>query len=170
MAKTQGSKPHRKFIALIVAASIAITGFSAAPARADEDVAKFIAGMALLGILGAAINDARKDDRHVTRTYTPPHNHRHGPKYHTHNRHGGHVKPLPPSVRRYDLPAHCVRYFPRYSHNYPLAGKGCLDRNYGQTHKLPTACKVTFWNGKHHRTGFKPGCLKRHGYRMVSYR
>ncbi|KIC13703.1 hypothetical protein [Leisingera sp. ANG-Vp] len=170
MAKTQGPKPHRKFIALIVAASIAITGFSAAPARADEDVAKFIAGMALLGILGAAINDARKDDgRHVSRTYNPPNQHRHGHKPHAHNRHGGHVKPLPPRVRRYDLPAHCVRYFPRYSQNRPLAAKGCLDRNYGRTHRLPQACKVTFWNGQRHRTGFKPRCLKRHGYRMVNW-
>lgn len=170
MPRTKGSNAHRKFIAMIVAASIAITGFSAAPARADEDVAKFIAGMALLGILGAAINDARKDDRgHVTRTYKPPHNHGHAPRHHTHNRHGGHVKPLPPRVRRYDLPAHCVRYFPRYSRNYPLAGKGCLDRSYGKTHALPKACRVTFWNGRQHRTGFKPRCLKQHGYRMVNW-
>lgn len=171
MAQIQGSKPHRKFIALIVAASIAITGFSAVPARADEDVAKFIAGMALLGIIGAAINDAKKDDRHVTRTYNPPHNHNHGhgPKHHTHNQHNGHVKPLPPRVRRYDLPAHCVRYFPRYSQNRPLAAKGCLDRNYGRTQSLPQACKVTFWNGKRNRTGYKPGCLKNHGYRMVNW-
>ncbi|AHD02501.1 hypothetical protein [Leisingera methylohalidivorans] len=170
MAQTQGSQPHRKFIALIVAASIAITGFSAAPARADEDVAKFIAGMALLGILGAAINDARKDDDHtVTRTYNPPRGHGHGDHRHnSHKRYGGHVKPLPPRLHRYDLPAQCVRYFPRYSRNYPLAGKGCLDRNYGYTQNLPRACKVTFWNGNRNHTGYKPRCLNQHGYRMVN--
>ncbi|MEX0302784.1 MAG: hypothetical protein AB3N24_10205 [Leisingera sp.] len=168
MPRTQGPKPHRKFIALIVAASIAITGFSAAPARADEDVAKFIAGMALLGILGAAINDARKrDDHHVTRTYNPPHNHGHGPKHHTHNRHGGHVKPLPPQVRRYDLPAHCLKYFPRYSRNHALVGQQCLERNYSKTHLLPQSCRVTFWNGKRHKAGYKPSCLRQRGYRLV---
>lgn len=180
MAQTHRPLPHRKFIALVVAAAIAITGFSAAPARADEDVAKFIAGAALLGILGAAINNARKDDHAATRTYNPPHGHRHGGnkhyghnrhsghKHYGHNRHQGHAKPLPPRVRRYDLPANCVRYFPRYSRNYPLAGKGCLDRNYGSAHALPRSCRVTFWNGKRHRTGFKPHCLKQHGYRMVN--
>ncbi|MDC0659140.1 hypothetical protein N6L27_14135 [Leisingera sp. SS27] len=169
MAQTSRPQPHRKFIALIVAAAIAITGFSAAPARADNDVAKILGGLALLGILGAAIKHSRdKDDHAVTRTYNPPQNHSHNRHRHQgRNRHGGHVKPLPQSVRRYDLPAHCVRYFPRYSSNYPLAAKGCLDRNYGYTHKLPQVCKVTFWNGKHNRTGYKPGCLKKHGYRMV---
>ena len=58
---------HRKFIAVVLAASVAITGFSAAPARADEDVAKFIAGVVALGLIGAAINDA-KDDKRKKRT------------------------------------------------------------------------------------------------------
>lgn len=155
-AQSPAKTAHRKFIAFIVATSIAITGFSAAPARADEDVAKFIAGMALLGILGAAINDARKDDHTVTRPYHPPHHP------------GGHIRPLPPKLRHYDLPAHCVQYFPRYSRNTPLASNACLRRSYGSTQKLPRACKVRFWNGKKHRSGFKPGCLRNHGYRMVS--
>ncbi|OED46046.1 hypothetical protein AB838_21645 [Rhodobacteraceae bacterium (ex Bugula neritina AB1)] len=170
MTQTSRPQPHRKFIAMIVATAIAVTGFSAAPARADNDAAKILGGLALLGIIGAAIKHSNdRDDHVVTRTHNPPQSHSRGShSQYGNNRQGGHVKPLPRSVRRYDLPARCVRYFPRYSHNYPLAAKNCLDRNYGYTHKLPRSCKVTFWNGQQHRTGFKPGCLKKHGYRMVN--
>jgi hypothetical protein len=54
---------HRSFIATILAASLAITSFSAAPARADNDAAKIIAGVAALAIIGAAVADARQNDR-----------------------------------------------------------------------------------------------------------
>jgi len=158
MAQTPAKTAHRKFIAFIVATSIAITGFSAAPARADEDVAKFIAGMALLGILGAAINDARKNDRAVTQPHYYPHQPHHP---------GGQVRPLPPKLHKYNLPAQCVQYFPHYSQTYPLASNLCLKRHYGSTRALPAACKVRFWNGRNHRVGFKPNCLRKHGYRMV---
>lgn len=170
MTRTPRPQPHRKFIALIVAVSIAITGFSAAPARADEDVAKILGGLALLGILGAAIKHSRdKDDHTVTHNYAPPpHNHSHGGhKHRGYGRDDRHVKPLPPRVRRYDLPSQCLKYFPRYSRNHPLVGKGCLERSYGHTKALPQSCRVTFWNGKRHRTGYKPGCLNSHGYRLV---
>ena len=43
----------------------------------------------------------------------------------------------------------------------------CLKRHYGSTRALPAACKVRFWNGRNHRVGFKPNCLRKHGYRMV---
>ncbi|MBY6066184.1 hypothetical protein KUW17_05480 [Leisingera aquaemixtae] len=170
MTRIHRPQPHRRFIALIVAAAIAVTGFSAAPARADEDFAKVLGGLALLGIIGAAIKHSRDDDdRHVSRKYTPPaHNHSHGGhKYYGSDRHDGYVRPLPPRVRRYDLPSQCLRYFPAYSRSHALVGKGCLERSYGYTHALPKSCKVTFWNGKRHRTGYKPGCLNSHGYRLV---
>ncbi|MFW8593678.1 hypothetical protein [Cribrihabitans neustonicus] len=163
MAQTSRPKPHRKFIALILAVSLAITGFSAAPARANEDVAKVLAGLALLGIIGAVIND-RKDDHHsVSRAYTAE------PQY----GHGGHhynPKPLPQTFRKYDLPARCLRHFPAYSSRHALVGQGCLDRHYGyKAHSLPQSCRVTFWNGKRHKSAFKPHCLRDRGYRLVQH-
>ncbi|AFO89148.1 hypothetical protein D1822_16535 [Phaeobacter inhibens] len=152
-------KPHRKFITLIVAAAVAVTGFSAAPARADEDVAKVLAGLAVLGIIGAIVKNNRDDDHpQVTRPHRPTHgrpNRPHRPK------------PLPPRVARYDLPAQCVRYFPRYSQSRTLMGRGCLRKQYGFEHKLPRACQVTFWNGKRNRVGYRPDCLKNRGYRIT---
>lgn len=162
-------KSHRKFIALILSLSLAITGISAAPARADEDVAKVLAGVALLGILGAAINDARHQDRYTAPVTTPPHGHgypQHGAHPHHGRPHHG-SRPLPFRVARYDLPAQCVRYFPRYSRSHTLVGENCLRRQYRYESALPQACRVTFWNGHKHRSGYKPTCLQNRGYRLV---
>ena len=147
---------HRKFIAFVLATSIAITGFSAAPARADEDVAKILAGLAVLGILGVAINKERHKNRNVTRTPVNPE-----PAYPA-------PRPLPPQVTRYDLPAECLRYFPEFRDGRNLVGQRCLRKQYRHNVKsLPQQCRVTFWDGRRHKNAFKPRCLRRNGYRMV---
>lgn len=146
---------HRKFIAFVLAASIAITGFSAAPARADEDVAKIIAGLAVLGILGAAINRDRHRNNHVTRAPANP--------VYVHPQ----PRPLPPRVARYDLPGKCLRNFPAFQNGKNLMGQKCLQKNYRHANSLPQHCRVTFWNGRHHKNAFKPQCLHRNGYRIV---
>ncbi|WP_238365655.1 hypothetical protein [Mesobacterium pallidum] len=57
----------RTFIAGIVAASIAITGLSTAPARADSDLGNALAGLTTLFILGKIISDSndRKSEPEV---------------------------------------------------------------------------------------------------------
>ncbi len=154
MTRTASAKPHRKFIALVLAASLVISGFSAAPARAGDDVAKFIAGAALLGILGAAINDAKQDrrDRHKQTTHRPYKQH--------------HPKPIPPRVARYDLPAKCVRNFHGHGPRSILS-RGCLKRNYTQVQNLPRSCRISYWNGDRQRKGYGTRCLHKHGYRLV---
>ncbi|MFD0859617.1 cation:proton antiporter [Roseovarius aquimarinus] len=64
----------RKFITLVIAASIAVTGFTAAPARAsDRDLARALATIAGIAIVGVAINEARKTDRRAApRAYYQP--------------------------------------------------------------------------------------------------
>ena len=54
---------HRSFIALItgLALAVALTGASAAPARADDDAARILAGLVGLAIIGAAIEDNHHD-------------------------------------------------------------------------------------------------------------
>ena len=80
---------HRSFIALISALSlaVAITGASAAPARAGDDTARVLAGIAALAIIGAAIEESRDDRAHVVQqrkviVHQPPrHVYRsHGPR------------------------------------------------------------------------------------------
>ena len=147
---------HRKFIAAVLAASVAITGFSAAPARADEDVAKFIAGMVALGLIGAAINDAKDDDRKKRKVV----------RDHSGYKHVSPVRPKPHSVRRYDLPGHCLRNARLRGEHRRVLSKNCLQRNYHYTRSLPERCEVIYERKDRYREGFRPRCLRRHGYRL----
>jgi hypothetical protein len=58
-----------KFLtAPVLAASIALTGFSTAPARANnDDVAGFVAGLAALAIIGIAINESQSNQKEKAR-------------------------------------------------------------------------------------------------------
>lgn len=64
-----------RLTATTLATALALTSFTAAPARADgEDVAKVLAGVATLFILSQAISSNRKDDdRATTRRNAPDH-------------------------------------------------------------------------------------------------
>ncbi|MRU15807.1 hypothetical protein FDP25_10250 [Roseovarius sp. A21] len=177
---------HRKFITLIVAASMAVTGLSAAPARADaEDAAKVIAGVAALAILGAAIADADDDRDRVTRNrghLRHDNRHRgHGKKWgHRKNRdnwnkrqrNNNHARPLPNRVKRKLLPGACrTQVRVRGGQSIRGFGRYCLTRNYGYANSLPRACKtsVRSRHGKL-RTIYRGRCLYRHGYREANAR
>jgi len=146
---------HRKFIAAIVATAIAITGFSAAPARAG-DAEKILGGLAALAIIGAAVHhyDKKKDRERTTRRYTP-----YQPVT---------PRPLPPRVTRYDLPAQCLKQMRGYPGNQPLLGPKCLNKHYGHANTLPQMCRISFWNGKKNRQAYEPRCLRQQGYRVVT--
>ena len=62
----------RKFMSLIIAASIAVTGLSAAPAQAsDRDLARALAAIAGVAIIGAVIHDNNKSKRRVIQHHQP---------------------------------------------------------------------------------------------------
>ncbi|WP_397543081.1 hypothetical protein [Roseovarius salis] len=89
----------RSILSTVMAAAIALSALSAAPARADSDAAKIIAGAAAIGIIAAAIAEANDDDRaYVTRHGYYDHHDRYAlrkDRYlhrdHYHRRHGGHA-------------------------------------------------------------------------------
>lgn len=101
---------HRSFIAMIsgLALAVAITGASAAPARAGDDTARILAGLVGLAIIGAAIEDSHNNTvvqqrrvivhqppRHVYRPYAP-----HRPTYY---------RPAPPRPHVYHPPQRQVK-------------------------------------------------------------
>ncbi len=168
MTKATCLQPHRKFIALILALSLAVTGFAAAPARADEDVGKFIAGVVALGILGAAINDARKDrERDAQVHHNNNYNRNHNRNRHNNDSFRHRPRPLPTPVARFDLPSRCAKIMPYYSDSRTVMPRGCLNKNYAFVKSLPGQCRVTVWNGHKNRTAYKTRCLQKRGYRLV---
>ncbi|MEM9585034.1 MAG: hypothetical protein AAGA08_18140 [Pseudomonadota bacterium] len=70
---------RRTFIASVLSIALAATSFTAAPARADEDVFKVIAGLVVIGALAKAARDhekrkaARVSRSHQQPVYQKPH-------------------------------------------------------------------------------------------------
>lgn len=145
---------HRKFISGIAGLSILLTGLAAAPARADnDDVARALAAFVGLAIIGAAINDARKDDkaRPVVRhkPYVAP-------------------KPLPKRVNRKLLPQRCFRTFSdRRGGRVPAFGYRCLENHYTHARSLPRRCLREAYGQRGLRTVYSASCLRNQGYQLA---
>lgn len=152
---------HRKFIALVVATAITITGVSVSQARA-ADAKDILGGLAAIAIIGAGVHYYNKEQRKQRasrqQTYTQqPYVAQ--PSYP--------VRPLPRNVARYDLPQQCLRNYNAYSNNQPLLAPNCLKKHYKHANSLPQECKVGFWNGKKVKRAYEPACLRQQGYRVV---
>jgi hypothetical protein len=151
---------HRKFIAAAIAATIAITGFAAAPARADgDDVARALAGIAALALIARAI-DKRNDERAVTRQQ---HN------FQPHFNAPAPIKPrpLPPQVSRKLLPEQCLRTFDGPYGQTRAFGARCLSRNYTFADHLPRQCAEQVFTRNGTGWAYNARCLRRQGYQIA---
>jgi hypothetical protein len=156
---------HRKFIALIIATAVAITGISASQARA-ADTRDILGGLAAIALIGAAVNhyhQEKKRDEEAERRKR--HKQAEAKAKKAKKKHA--VRPLPKRVARYDLPQRCLRTFNAYSNKRPLLGPNCLKKYYKHADSLPHQCKVGFWNGKKVKRAYEPACLRQKGYRVV---
>ncbi|WP_299683921.1 hypothetical protein [uncultured Tateyamaria sp.] len=142
---------QKHVIATIAAVAIAVTGFSAAPARAgDDEAAAAIAALLGLAVIGAVIADKRKDKkerREVSRPRDP--------------------RPLPPRVSRKLLPQECLRSFHTDHGKRRIFGQRCLRHNYGFVNSLPRQCHREFYTDRGWRQGYSARCLNRHGYQLA---
>ena len=149
---------HKKFITAIAAASIMITGFAAAPAKADEEFNRALATVLGIAILGAVINDARDNDGYtVQRPRVQP-------------RHRPHVqpRPLPKRVNKKLLPGQCMRTIQtRRGQKVREFGLRCLQENYRFVNHLPQRCARTDRTRKGIRHGYGAKCLRAEGYRLA---
>ncbi len=153
---------HRRFIAAITAVSIAITAFAAAPARAgDEEVARALAAIAGIAILGAAIKSSRdkKKARAKQHVYHAP------PKVHRHVQ----PRPLPKRVNRKLLPQRCLRNFRDNYGSFPAFGRKCLRKNYGALNSLPQRCERSVRTDRGYRTVYGARCLSRKGFQLARH-
>lgn len=167
---------HRTFIAAILAAALAITGMTSAPARAgNDDIAKWIAGAAALAIIGAAIADANdRDDRVVTRNTTrtfddnPKNWHRQEKARGYGQGHGhGHGNFR---NQRFALPGKCLANAETRHGNVRGFDRSCLMRNYQYVNSLPNECAVRARGEHRGRVVYHGRCLRQYGYEMASRR
>lgn len=160
---------HRQFIATIAAVAIAITGFSAAPARAGNDeLATALAVILGLAVVGTAINK-RNDDRKARQpVYQQPQKPRAQPRHVQPQR--GHIqpRPLPRQVNRKLLPQRCLfNLQTERGRNIQGFGQRCLNRNYQFTNSLPQQCSRRVWTRNGWGYAYGARCLDKFGYQLA---
>lgn len=159
----------RRFIAAVAGAAIAVTAIGTAPARADEDLARTLAAIVGIAIVGKVIKDRLDDDDDDRVVYR---NRFDDPYLYTAPREGNIIRrvdprPLPRSVKRRLLPGECLRSWNTRDGRARVFGKKCLERNYSYTKSLPRACAVKVRVNKKKRRGYDARCLRREGYQLA---
>lgn len=158
---------HRQFIATIAAVAIAITGFSAVPARAgNDDLGKALAALAGLAVLGVVIKNARDDDK---RQSHPPRNDVYGHGYGSgrDDFDGVRPRPLPHRANQKLLPQQCLRSVNSWEGRQRVFGQRCLERNYNFTQRLPRECLRRFQTDRGRGIGYEARCLSHYGYELA---
>ncbi len=142
---------HRKFFALLIASAMVIAAADLRTAQAADadDIAKWVAGLTALAIIGKAVsdNDNERSHRHQTRPGKKPHHQRHL------------------------LPVRCRRVGDLQGRRIRGLAAGCLRRNGVDLQALPRACVVRFRDRSRGRrmTLFTGRCLHQQGYHLARY-
>ena len=141
----------KRLIATVLAASLALTSVSAAPARAADsgEIARFIFGAGALLMLGQALSKNDRN-RNVTRRYD------YDQDYHVYT---------PPRPRKI-LPSACLRVNRFDNGPRRFFGRPCLRNNNVRIGRLPNQCKRTIWTYNGKRTVFAARCLRRNGWTL----
>ncbi|MGH1354534.1 MAG: hypothetical protein ACRBBS_05595 [Thalassovita sp.] len=158
----------RKFIASILAASIAVTGLTAAPAKAgNDDLVRFLAGATALVIIGRALDSdnshASASEVHVRPGRAYDDNHR----YQDRRNDPRSARDSDRRTSRYALPRQCRSSFWTPDGRQRYLDRRCLKRNYDFTRDLPKRCKIKFFDNNVKKSGYSIRCLKDNGYRMA---
>lgn len=152
----------RKFIATVLAASIAVTAMGATSAQAhhkNDDLIKFLGAATTMIIIGNALKN-HNSNGHNGKVYIHSPNHK--PKGHGHKTY----KPAP--KKKPSLPAKCVRNAKgKHGNTYKVLGRHCMSNNYKAMNRVPQKCAVQYRSTNGHiRNGFGIQCLKNHGFRF----
>ncbi|MCA0963790.1 hypothetical protein [Salipiger bermudensis] len=172
----------RKFIAAVLAASLAITTFSAAPARADgKDALKLLGAAGALYLLGNTVAQAReraKDERKRDKREREEEKRREERAREWRERHDAR-RPAPPRVigpafghRRdaeYVLPSQCMMRIDGGASRFAF-DRDCMTNAGVRTSRLPDACEMYVRDGGRKERAFDGGCLRRNGYRLEAVR
>ncbi|SIO48384.1 hypothetical protein SAMN05444722_2530 [Rhodovulum sp. ES.010] len=137
----------RRFLIALIAGALALTPVGAAPARADDDLAKALLGAAALFVIVKEIEDNRKDRKKAQRV----------------ERFGGrhaHRRPAPRVI-----PARCIRRVETPNGWGRVAVERCLNR--AGVRGLPRRCEIAL---RGPRDGYGLRCLARAGYRVEGRR
>lgn len=147
----------KRFIAALLATSLAMTSLTAAPARADAgEIARFVFGAGALLMLGQALSNRDRDrDRDRDRETVTRRNVEPDRRVHRH-----------PRVQRRVVPSECLRISRRHDGDGPrrFFPRRCLANNMANFNRLPDQCERRIWTRNGRRTVFAARCLRRNGW------
>jgi len=156
----------RKFISVIIAASIAVTAISAPQVQAgNRELTRFLAGAAALAIIGSAINDRNNRRRSNEPSYEPGY----APSFYGHTT-APTPRHVPRRASRKILPSVCLKTIHSNGQRRNLFFLRCLKRNFSYTNALPNACarNVRRNDGTPFmRPAYGLHCLQNHGYEVA---
>ncbi|WP_226628005.1 hypothetical protein [Alloyangia pacifica] len=172
----------RKFIAGVLAASLIVTGFNAAPARAAEpqDVAKVLGGAALIYIIGKAVSEARADERKREKEekekkkaqqethWRAPNPAPYLPRPYSFEGRPGQSQFQSHAQPRGVLPGACLREV--RGERGPVMQRSCLRSGAVRTDALPDRCRKKIRIGKDKEHVFSAQCLQQSGWRIAGRR
>ncbi|MEL6594661.1 MAG: hypothetical protein AAFQ47_01885 [Pseudomonadota bacterium] len=140
-------------IASVLAGALALTSLPAAPAQADDELAKILAAGTVLFIIGKAIESENKSKKRKKEV----HHHHYKPKP---KKKQVHHRPH----RAARLPGYCLTRVRTWDGPRKILSGRCLRRNYDYVDSLPGKCRrqVETYDGV--RRGWGPGCLRKRGY------
>lgn len=150
--------PTTKFAAGLVALSLAVSGFTAAPAHADDkDVALAVGGLLTLFVIGKAIDEAKdkKTSSQVTARVTRPDTPR--------------KRRSTPVVRdgHFKIPSTCVvPARSRHNRTETVALESCVMKSRKSAQSLPSACETRVRTKRGRAHAYELGCLTNFGYRV----
>lgn len=169
-----------RFAKLALSAATAI-GLATAPIAASaepggQDIARALAGIAVLGIIA---NASRDDDRKVSRDATDYSRIDSDWKRHRdwdeRNRvirgdihRNGRIKDDPRGYKRAALPNQCLLTVDTGRRNFLAYGERCLERNYKHARKLPQSCEWQVRTNRGRQNVYGARCLAQDGWRVAS--
>ena len=156
----------------LTALSLSLAPIPASAGPDGEDIAKALAGLAVLGIIATAVNDRDKKRRSQTVRTIPvqPYGSIEGsrviegeirrPGDRT-NRYNG--------VRRVALPDRCVRIVSTSRGDRTVYGARCLQRDFIYVNHLPASCKLQVRTNNRIRNAYGARCLRRDGWQVARF-
>lgn len=147
----------RQFIAALLSLSLGFSAMTTAPARADEDVIKVIAGLALLGILVNAANKNKNREVAVEQ----PRNQRYTQRAPL-RRVERHTRHTPQRPVEKIAPRRCLREQWTHRGQRKVYDALCMKNN--TRYALPLNCIRTIDTRKGVRKFYAPQCLRGNGW------
>lgn len=155
----------KKFMATVLAASIAMSAISAVPAMAKpSNGVRVLQGLAALYIISRVVKDnkthrqpeatSRGRNRHTTQTPSRSRNHW--------------DKPARPQRHSLNLPNRCLKTFYTRQGETRAYGAHCVNKQAPRL-SLPQQCKRRISTDRGRRNVYGPNCLRQHGYHVARH-